>query len=432
MTREEKYNAFVEDDLKNNCGRLLNCCEELDYLLSHPRSNMIFSKHHLNEITTYAATFSPFYKQLGIKTDLKDFPIVNKQFYKDHWDEILVKDYQGQIGTIEKFTSGSTGTPFKMVMDRYKHCRWIAANKVFRSNVGVRSHEKTVFISETVADKSIPAERMERDNVYYLRCCYFDDKSISSLIDYLTENDVRTMTALASILERIAHWIVDAKAPKWSGNFIAIFSVSEHLKDNVRKIISDYFNCPVYVLYANEENGVLGVEDGSKNGCRANEADFYFEVLKMDSNNPADEGELGRLVITDFFNKAFPIIRYENGDLVSYRRNKEGKLYFEEIAGRLIDALYTTDGRMVNYFEAISFLEVYMDIKQFQLVQYDHNKYKWVLNTNNHSYEKMIESEGKKVFGEDSYWTFEYVDELPKLKSGKVRMTVNLMNEKKL
>ena len=139
---------------------------------------------------------------------------------------------------------------------------------------------------------------------------------------------------------------------------------------------------------------------------------------------------MGRLVITDLFNMAFPIIRYENGDLVSMKRNEEGKLYISQIAGRKTDALYTTKGRMVHYFDSISFLERFMDIRQFQLIQFDYHHFKWVLNTKNHGYEEMIVRESKELFGEDSEWEFEYVDEVPRLRSGKVRMTVCLIPEK--
>ncbi len=427
MNREEKYMAFVKDDIENNRGRLVSCCEEIDYLLAHPKANDILNKHYLNDILTYTTTFSPFYKNIQGFKGLGDFPIVDKQFLKDHWDEIVISSFVGQPGNREKFTSGSTGTPFKMLMDRYKHCRWIAANKVFRANVGVKSHEKTLYFSGNTADKQIPLDRQERDNVFYINRAQIDDGVLKEVITTLIDGEFRTMTAMASILEKIAHFIAEGKAPEWTGDMLAIFSVSEHLKDNVRTVISKYFRCPVYVLYANEENGVLAVEDGSEFGCRANEVDFFFEVLSMDSDEPAKEGELGRLVITDLFNKAFPVIRYENGDLVSWRRTTDGKLYFDSIAGRKIDTLYTTDGRMVHYFEGISFLEQYMDIRQFQLVQYDYHRFKWVLNTDNHSYEDMIVKQSKSVFGEDSDWAFEYVNELPKLRSGKVKMTMCLI-----
>ena len=419
--REIKYDAFVKDDIANNRGRIVNSIEELDYLIAHPEACGIFSRHYLNEILSYAAGFSEFYRKYRGFISLQDFPIIDKQTMKQNWDAIAVPEYDSQITT--KYTSGSTGTPFKIILDRYKHSRWIAGQKVFRANVGVMSHEKTLFMSETIRDKFIPPERMERDNVYYIDLRYLDTGAVNEFIDYLTENHFRSMTALASALDRIAHLYAEGRLKEWTGDFAAIFSVSETLKETTRKLISEYFRCPVYVFYANEENGVLGVEDGSGLGLRANTADFGFEVLKMDSDEPADEDEMGRLVITDYFNKAFPVIRYENGDIVSMKRMQDGRVYFTQIAGRKADMLYTTDGRMVYYFRGISFLEPYMDIKQFQLIQEDYHNFTWVLNTKNTSYEEMIIQHSRELFGQDSNYKFVYVDEIPKLRSGKTRMT---------
>ncbi len=422
--RDVKYAAFVEDDIKNNRGRLVNCCDEISCLLGEPQICKTVAMHSLNDILTYAVTFSDYYRQYKDFKSLSDFPIVNKETLKQHWDEIAVKQYNDYPDNRIKYTSGSTGTPFRMVMDRYKHCRWIAANKVFRANVGVRSHEKTLFISGTVADKNIPMERQERDNVFYLDFKYLSDDYLNELIVDLANKNFKSLTAMASVLDKIARYVLSGNAPKFEGNLIAIFSVSETLKESTRKTISEYFGCPVYVLYANEENGVLAVEDGSGNGYRANTADFYFEVLSMDSDTPAKDGEEGRLVITDFFNKAFPVIRYENGDIVVKKTLDDGRVYITEIIGRKTDTLYTTDGKMVHYFNSISFLEPFMDIKQFQLIQEDYHNFTWILNTENHGYEEMIVRECKKLFGEDSNWRFEYVDEIPKLRSGKSRMTV--------
>lgn len=422
--RNVKYAAFKEDDIKNNRGRLINCCDEISCLLENPNICEVAAKHSLNDILTYAVTFSDYYKQYRDFKSLNDFPIVNKEILKQNWDKIAVKQYENYPDNRIKYTSGSTGTPFKMVMDRYKHCRWIAANKVFRANVGVLSHEKTLYISGTVADKKIPIERQERDNVFYLDFKYLSDDYLSNLIVDLADKSFRSLTAMASVLDKIARFVLSGNVPEFKGDMIAIFSVSETLKESTRKTVSEYFGCPVYVLYANEENGVLAVDDGSGNGYRANTADFYFEILSMDDDTPAKDGEAGRLVITDYFNKAFPVIRYENGDIVTKKTLDDGRVYITEIMGRKTDTLYTTDGRMVHYFNSISFLEPFMDIKQFQLIQEDYHNFTWILNTENHSYEEMIIRECRELFGQDSNWKFEYVDEIPKLRSGKSRMTV--------
>ena len=422
--RNEKYAEYVKQDEMNNCGRLLNACDELSFLLQNPKVNNIFAKHFLNEILTYATTFSDFYKKYRGFKSLQDFPIMRKQDLKDHWDEIRIKEYEDDIELVTKYTSGSTGTPFRMIMDKYKHARWIAGNKVLRDMDGVKSHEKTFFINANVSDKKIPMERQERDNVYYVDLEYRDDVSFEKLLYRMMNEHVRTMTAIASIYDALAHYISEGKAPEWRGDFLAVFSMSEHLKETTREIISNYFHCPMFDYFANEENGAFAMEDGTGNGRLVNTVDYYFEVLALDKDEPVAEGEVGRLVITDYFNKAFPMIRYENGDLVAIKHMKDGKAYITKIQGRITDALYATNGTMVDFFHAISFLEPCQDIKQFQLVQNDIKEFKWILNTTNRSYEQMIIEECKKLFGNDSNWRFEYVDEIPRLRSGKYRMTV--------
>lgn len=48
-----------------------------------------------------------------------------------------------------------------------------------------------------------------------------------------------------------------------------------------------------------------------------------MKSLKMDSDEPAEDGELGRIVITDLYNYAFPILRYDNGDTaIAHHREK--------------------------------------------------------------------------------------------------------------
>ncbi|MBQ2901194.1 MAG: phenylacetate--CoA ligase family protein [Agathobacter sp.] len=426
--RDVKYNAFVESDEKNNRGRLVNSCAELGYLLKNPTVNEIFSKHYLNDILAYATTFSEYYKNYRGFKSLSDFPIMKKQDLKDNWDLIAIKEIPADE-VITKYTSGSTGTPFKMIMDKYKHARWIAGNKELRAIDGVRSHEKTMFISANVADKKIPMERQDRDNVYYLDYRYLGDDEFSEILNRMEEENFKTMTAISSVYEALAKYIKAGKAPAWKGDLIAVFAMSELLKESTREVIQDYFKCPMYSYYANEENGAFAIEDGSGNGHLVNTVDYFFEVLKMDCDEPAEDGEVGRLVITDYFNKAFPVIRYENGDLVSMKHMEDGSVYIQKIMGRVADVLYTTDGVMVDIFHAISFLEPFQDIKQFQLVQHDYDQLTWVLNTDNHSYEEFIVQESKKLFGENVSIKFEYVNEIPKLRSGKTRMTVCQITE---
>ncbi|MEI3571188.1 MAG: hypothetical protein V8Q25_12275 [Roseburia faecis] len=422
--QEEKFAAFKEDDLKNNRGRIINSMDEIRFLISHPKECAIHQKVQLNEILTFATLFSDYYKDYADFKTLQDFPVVDKNVYRENWNKIAVKKYSELPDSRVKYTSGSTGTPFKMVLDRARHGRWIAGNKVFREIVGMESHDKGIYVSANITDKHIPIDRQIRDNMYYIDCAFLDRGGVNDFIDYLVDNDIHYMTILASALERICLMVQEGKVKPWTGHFVGIDTQSDMLKESTRKIASEYFKCPVTDTYGCEEFGVIASEDGSGYGRLVNNADLYVEVLELDRDVPVKEGEIGRLVITDLYNKAFPMIRYALGDLGSIITTEDGKQYLNQLAGRQADMLYTTDGKPVNYFYIISLLEPYQDIKQFQLIQQDYTHFKWILNTENHSYEEMIVEYSKNLFGKNSEWKFEYVTELPKLKSGKRKMTV--------
>lgn len=50
-------------------------------------------------------------------------------------------------------------------------------------------------------------------------------------------------------------------------------------------------------------------------------ADARFEIINAGTGQPAEPGAKGELVVTDFWNKATPLIRYRTGDMASFHKN---------------------------------------------------------------------------------------------------------------
>ena len=73
--------------------------------------------------------------------------------------------------------------------------------------------------------------------------------------------------------------------------------------------------------YGNNENGFLACQVGEEDRYTVDLYNFYIEMLRLDSDDPVKPGELGRIVVTDFYNKAFPMIRYDTGDTGIYQRS---------------------------------------------------------------------------------------------------------------
>ncbi len=271
--------------------------------------------------------------------------------------------------------------------------------------------------------ESIPMEKQERDNVYTLFCTYFDDESIKKLLNDTAKRNPKGIIAYASMWDAVANYIHAGNAKVCDMNLTAIYAEAESMTERTRNILEEFFHCKVYSRYGNEECGTLAQEDDSHEGFFVNTASYFFELLNMSEDSPVKEGEPGRIVITDLFNHAFPIIRYDTGDVGSFKIVHEN-MYLSSLFGRKEDVIYSSDGKIVNQHSALVFMKYLSDVKQFQLVQKTYTDFTWILNTDNRNHENEIIENCHEIFGKNTNYDFQYVSEIPKLKSGKVPRTV--------
>src|SRR5690606_7662677 len=107
-----------------------------------------------------------------------------------------------------------------------------------------------------------------------------------------------------------------------------VISFAESLKDSERNRMGKYFDAPVIERYSNQENGILAQQAGdASNTYMLNWASYYFEILKIESDQHVEKGELGRIVVTDLFNFSMPMIRYDTGDTAVYEETVDGLPY---------------------------------------------------------------------------------------------------------
>ena len=160
-----------------------------------------------------------------------------------------------------------------------------------------------------------------------------------------------------------------------------------------------------------------------------NRADYYVEILKMDSNLPTDENEVGRIVVTDLYNYAMPMIRYDTGDVGAYIKvvhaGKE-RTAISSFGGRKVDTIYDANGNMVSPHAITNLMWKYQTVRQFQFIQSSKNTYKLLLNVDRENIdERGICNDYQKILGEKSNITVEYCNAIPVLASGKRRYIVN-------
>lgn len=220
-----------------------------------------------------------------------------------------------------------------------------------------------------------------------------------------------------------------------------IISGSENLGDDTRANVKKYLGCDIISQYADEECGILAQEriptKEKDNVMYLNHADYIFEFLKLDKDEPADYGELARIVITDLHNYAFPMIRYDCGDVGVVSPPDQYSNSFpvlSKLYGRRMDVCLTTKGEPFSPMTLARTVKHYDKIQQWEFVQESEKGYtlKLVLNDCDDAVAYMQSAVDvlKESLGADAEIRIESVTDIPVLKSGKRKTVVN--NWKKL
>jgi phenylacetate-CoA ligase len=204
---------------------------------------------------------------------------------------------------------------------------------------------------------------------------------------------------------------------------------SEYLNPYTKTTLGKHLNTQILSRYSSEEIGIIAQQTlNSPNSFVINHASYVVEVLQFDNNESVKPGEFGRIVVTDLFNFAMPIIRYDTGDIAKLGINDEGVIQLDEIEGRKMDVIYDSDGNLISSFVVYTkFYKYYHLLKQYQFIQQSEKDYEVKLNLqgNTFAFEDDLIAIIKSDFGEDSNVTITYVDEIPPLSSGKRRKVVN-------
>ena len=186
------------------------------------------------------------------------------------------------------------------------------------------------------------------------------------------------------------------------------------------------FGCSVINRYDNEENGLLGISRAGEDKIYLNTAGLYFELLAIDSDSPVKPGTVGRIVVTDLFNHAMPLIRYDLGDLGISSDEGSGIKTLDCLAGRTAGSLTNVEGRLVSNVSISGAMEIFSRMERYQICQEKNHRYT-VSYTGFLSDEELMELRKRMqaCFGISADIFINRLDEIPVGANGKFKTTIN-------
>lgn len=385
----------------------------------------------LQELLKQATENTNYYKSFKGRADLSSYPVVNKNIITNREKDFLSKNYT-KSNLIKMSTSGSTGTPFTSYQNINKKRCVNAETIFFNSKAGYKVGSKLAFLRSTnnKSKKSKFKQMIQSQKI--IDVDKLDDNKIKDIlyqINVYTRNESATLLSYASTYDILRDYF-KRNVDKEEYNIHGIISTSEILYEDTRKYISDTFKCSCYSRYANMENGMLGQDNPEHpNTFILNEGNYYIEILKMGSDDQADFGESGRIVVTDLYNYAMPMIRYDTGDVGAFvyiNSNGVKKKAITNFGGRKIDIIYDIYGNVVSPHKVSVVFWNYSELKQFQFIQEGKNKYKVLLNIKDHfERENELKETLKFILGKEANININIVDNIPPLPSGKRKYIMN-------
>lgn len=385
----------------------------------------------ISNLLEHAKKTSKFYgKYTGNK--IQEFPVMNKRLIIDNYDDIKSSDYIGK--KLHKMsTSGSTGTPFTVIQDKIKRSRVIAEVLFFGKKCGYTFGQKQVFFRVWV--KSVKKSKLKQflQNMITEDISNLDSNKMEHIKEILTtDKKIRNILSYASTMGQVSKYLLERNYKPKDFSVKSIICGSELLQDETRNNLKKVFGCNVVSRYANEENGIFGQECLEKQEFHLNTSSYYFEFLKLDEDKPAEKGELARIVVTDLYNYALPMIRYDTGDLaIVGEADCDVKVnnVIKEIFGRRVDLIYNTKGEALSPHTITNNMWEVKNIKQFKFTQISQNEYVILLNIEKNfdkKQEKEIREKFETILGNNARVKIDYIDEIPVLASGKRKYIENL------
>jgi len=402
-----------------------------------------FQEKHLKKLLLHAYKNVPYYthvfEKIGLindgNVDLSKFnkiPILTKDIIRKHYAELISKDHTDRKWYYKE-SGGSTGEPIKILQDDV-YVRWRnAAEHYYYANI-LNIDEigsKKVIIWGSWSDlfqgtKGIKAKISSwLKNSKLLNCLKMTEDDIERYIKIINSYKPKLIRGYSSSLYELCRYAENNKLKVFTPK--AIVGTAETLTPEMRKQIETVFGTKLYNFYGARE--VSSIAGECKEGLM-HIFSFYNHVEILDGKNkPAKKGEEGRVIVTNLYNYSMPIIRFEIGDVavLGSKKCKCGNLLpvLERITGRITEWFVKEDGTTISpVFFIILFMGVYEKrlFKKFQIIQEDYKKIRILIvpeNGKKMSHKKDIEEKIKHLMGKDCNIKWEYVDDIPKTKSGK-------------
>lgn len=399
-------------------------------------------KEAVEECPWYKETLAPWHTRLDSFTlaDLADLPFVEPLDLRRETQSFINTRRLGTYGGHEGHTSGTSGSPLIWQTD------WATSvhNLAFRGRqyrwAGITGKEPSARFSGRALlgrNSSSPFWRYNLAEKQWLFSTYhMTEENLPCYYDKLIRISPAYLDGYPSAIAALAQWIT-ANGLEQQWRPWVVITTAETLTDEIRQAIRHAFGCQVYDYYSSSE-GAPYITECAAGGKHVNPESGIVEILR-DDGTPAAAGETGNLVVTSFFQRTMPLIRYRIGDMARMSDRpyacpcRRHMPIVERLEGRESDSLHSVEyGRVSSPGLSTALYCLPGRIRMTQIRQIDPASYEVLYVPNGvqltRTEQHVLLARLRERLGGSARITFRTVPDIPLSANGKRRLVIGMQD----
>ncbi|VAW80307.1 hypothetical protein MNBD_GAMMA12-2373, partial [hydrothermal vent metagenome] len=326
-----------------------------------------------------------------------------------------------------------TGTPLKVLWDQNTCIYTNAVDWRQKAWAGVNYRDKIALLlgRPVVSTRRIKKPFWQMNHIHnqlWMSSFHLSDDNIIYYIEKLSSYKPVAIEGYPSTLYILAEYMN-------RNNIVlpvkAAFSSSETLLDFQREEIEKAFSCELYDFYGLAERTVFATECKYHDGKHLNH-EYGFTEIVNDADLRVETGEKGYLVSTSLQNYGMPLIRYKTTDITQFKANTcscgRHMPRIENISTKAEDIVVTPDGKMISASILTHPFKMVNGINKSQIIQEQLDRISLKLVTDdrfNKDEENSLLENFRYRVGNNIEINIEFVNDIPRTKSGKYRWVIS-------
>jgi phenylacetate-CoA ligase len=366
--------------------------------------------HRVRQIVAYAARHVPYYRALFARgpfaptdiqgaDDLVRLPLLDRELVRAHPERFVADTAAGRAG-LDFYTSGSTGTPLRVLHDARSLLANIAWGERERAAVievcGAGFRPKELYVGGQVSTFRKVMAFYEESVLFPAKPRRFWMSVARPIEDVIAACDAER----PDVLVGYGGWIglffktIEARGLRVHLPKMVMY-MAEALPPGARAHIEGRFGVAVLSRYSAAEAFKIGYYCERRTGFHLHEDLCHLRVVGPDGATLPD-GQRGQLVLSNLVNRAQVLLNYPIGDLgaLADRTCACGRTtrLLSELEGRVEDILELPGGRHVHPRAVWQALKDDSELLQYQLVQREPSRFELDLATvDDVAYRRVLE-----------------------------------------